>query len=118
MDPASIVGIITGSATLLKTLLDTSLGLQSTLREIKAIDGATEELVEELELFRSILLLFETELRTGELVPDVRRWWDPSRLEELLSNAVKTLSRLEAIVKDVGKERSVLSTLRQYWRSK
>ena len=118
MDPVSVFGIVTGSVTLLKTLLEASPGLQSTLREIKTIDGATEELAEELETFRSILLLFETELRTSELVPDVGRWWDPSRLEELLSSAVKTLSRLDTIVKDVGKQRSVLSTLRQYWRSK
>jgi len=118
MDPASAVGIAVTTTSLLKTLLEASLGLSSALREIKTIDVTTEELANELEAFRSILLLFENELRTSEFVPDVRRWWSLPSLDELLSNVVKTFSRLEAIVKDVGKQRSVLSTLRQYWRSK
>jgi len=118
MDPVSIVGIAASTTSLLKNLLEASLGLPSALRGIKTIDETTEEVANEVEVFRSILLLFENELLTNELVPAVRRWWDPSRLEELLSNVVKTFSRLEAIVKDVGKQRSVLLSLRQYWRSK
>jgi hypothetical protein len=118
MDPVSVAGIAVTTTSLLKTLLEASLRLPSALREIKTIDDSTEELAKELEAFRSILLLFENELRTSELVPDVRRWWGQSRLGELLSNVSKTFSRLEAIVKDVGKQRSVLPTLRQYWRSK
>lgn len=118
MDPVSLFGIAVGTTSLLKTLLEASLGLPSALRGIKTIDETTEEFAKELEAFRSILLLFENELRNSELVPDVGRWWDLSRLEELFSNVVKTFSRLEAIVKDVGKQRCVLSSLRQYWRSK
>jgi Fungal N-terminal domain of STAND proteins len=118
MDPVSIVGITVTTASLLKQLLSASLGLQSIVREIKSIDEAAEGLAEELEAFKQILLVFETALRTSELVPDVCRWWDPSRLEELLSNVVKTFSRLEAIIKDVGKQKSELSSIRQYWRSK
>jgi hypothetical protein len=118
MDPVSIVGVAASTTSLIKTLLEVSLVLPSTLREIKTIDETAEEIAKEVEDFRSILLLFETERQTSELVPDVRRWWDLSKLEELLSNAVKTFSRLEDIVKDVRKQRSVASSLRQYWQSK
>jgi hypothetical protein len=118
MDPVSIVGITASAASLFKLLLEGSLSLQSAIRGIKTIDETTEELTGELEAFRSILLVFETELQTSELVPSVHRWWDPLRLEELLSNVLKTFSRLDIIIRDVGKQRSVLANLRKYWRSK
>jgi hypothetical protein len=118
MDPASIFGIAASTVSIFKLLLEGSLSLQSAIREIRNIDDSTEELAGELGAFRSILLVFETELQTSELVPFVHRWWDPLRLEELLTNVLKTFSRLEVIIQDVGKERSMLANLRQYWRSK
>jgi hypothetical protein len=118
MDPVSIIGITASTTSLLKILLDASLSLPSALRGIKTIDETTEEFANEVEAFRSTLLVFENELQTSDLVPDIHRWWDQSRLEALLSNVEKTFSRLEAIVKDVGKQRSALSSLRQYWQSK
>ena len=118
MDPASVVGIASGIVALLKTILEGSLGLQSALREIKSIDETTDGLAGEVDAFRFLLLHLETEIQTSKLILDVGKWWDPVKLKELLANVLKTFARLDNIVKDVGKQRNVLSSLRQYWRSK
>ena len=94
MDPASIIGIAASTASILKILFEASLGLQTALRDIRSVDEAAEGIAGELEAFRSILLVFETEIGTSDLLPNVQRWWDSSNLEQMLSNAVNTLSRL------------------------
>ena len=118
MDPASIVGIASGSLTLLKSILDGFHGLQTALRDIRSIDTDTEGLVGEVDAFHFVVLTFERVLQTSELIPDVRRWWDGTQLDGLLTNAKKTLIRVDNIVKEVSKNRSVLPALRKYWRSK
>lgn len=118
MDPASIVGITAGSLSLLKLLLEGSMGLQTALREIKNIDDNTENLAAEIAAFDSILQIFNVEIRDGQFLRYVNRWWDADRLEGLLSNAVRTYSHLDVIIKDVVKQRSVLVAVRQYWTSK
>lgn len=118
MDPATIVGIASGTVALLKSILEVSPGLQTAIRDIQSIDVNTENLVGEVDAFHFVLVAFQTELQTSELVPDVRRWWNVAQLDELLMNAQKTLHRLDAIIKEVGKQRSVLSALRQYWRTR
>ncbi|KAF1817197.1 hypothetical protein P152DRAFT_10682 [Eremomyces bilateralis CBS 781.70] len=118
MDPASILGVTAATASLLKHLIEGSLGLQTALWEIKTIDETTGGLAGELGAFHSILIVFDSELRDQQFLSHVHRWWDPSRLEELLSNAIKTYSNLSNIVKDLGRQRSVLQTLRQYYTSR
>ena len=118
MDPASIIGIASGSLTLLKSILAGFQGLQTGLRDIRSIDANTEGLIGEVDAFHFVVLTFERELQTSELIPDIRRWWDGAQLDGLLTNAKKTLTRLDGIAKEVGKQRVVLPALRQYWRSK
>jgi hypothetical protein len=118
MDPPSNIGITSATITFIRGLLQTSLSLQSVLRDIKHIDDTVEGILSEIEAFRSILLLFEIELRSSELMPNVHEWWDADRLEQLFASISTTFSRLEMIGKDVGKQRVLLVAPRQYWKSK
>ncbi|KAF2112734.1 hypothetical protein BDV96DRAFT_156561 [Lophiotrema nucula] len=118
MDPVSVFGIVSGSATLLELLLKGFLGLKTAVREIRSVDEASEGFLGELDVFHFVLKDLESAFKDTAFLQNIQRWWDPSQLEELLDNALKTQSQLYTVVRNITRQRSVLKDVRTFYRTK
>jgi hypothetical protein len=114
MDPASIVELTSSSITLLKTLGQGVLSVKALLHGIRDVDEATQGFREELDAFHFSLTVFDFEIRHRSMISELQGWWGIEKLEVLVTNAIKTFSRLEAIFCDINRHRSILRKPRQY----
>ena len=116
MDAITIFGI-TGSATgIIAKLIPAILLVKETWDGIKQVDETNTGFIEELEAFELSLTVINNELRKEISIVEESEWWNSSRITDLLSNAVKTMSRLDAIFKDMSRNRRVLEAMRKYCR--
>jgi hypothetical protein len=116
MDPASILGIASSAITIATRLYDSVLTVQNMLEDISNIDELTAAMRGEIDAFEFVLAITQSELRRGSLMSGIQEWWDPMRLDQLLSNAAATFSKFEAIFGDISRKRTVLRDIRQYYR--
>jgi hypothetical protein len=117
MEPASVAGITASTVTLVRLLAHGVLSVKNMLYGIKNIDEITRGFGWELDAFQFSLTILNYELRKGTLIPEIQGWWDPLRLDELLNNATKTFSRLEAIFSDIYRRRIMFQSLQEYYRT-
>ncbi|KAI9855747.1 MAG: hypothetical protein M1813_009637 [Trichoglossum hirsutum] len=68
---------------------------------------------EELDTFNFSLTILDFEIQNGSAVPEVQGW-SKTELLTLLANARKTFFRLQTILQDVRKRRSILPGFQQY----
>jgi hypothetical protein len=117
MDPASIVGLTTGTITLLQLLGQGVLSIKTMLTGIRDVYENTRGFGEELDAFHFSLSILDFEIRNGSMIPEIQGWWDTARLDALLANARRTFLRLETIFRDIHKNRSILRRTREYIRT-
>jgi hypothetical protein len=102
------------SFTAIKTLV---LAVKITIQGIRNVEEITQGLGEEIGAFAFALTVLESELRKGALLHQSHDWWDETKINELLHNATKTFSRLQAIFCDINRRRTALQNVREFYRS-
>ena len=118
MDPVTIIGITGGATGIIAKLIPAILLIKETWDGIKQVDEMNVGFIEELQAFEFSLTIINNELSKENSVVEESEWWNSSRMTELLSNAVKTMSRLDVIFKDMSRNRRVLEAARKYYRGK
>ena len=114
MDPGIIIGVTASSATLLKLLSEGVSTVKAMIQGIRRVDETTQYLASELDAFQSSLGILEQELRRSSTNQAMQRFWNPTKLDGLLVNAAKTVSRLEEIYGEISRQRSGLRKVREY----
>jgi hypothetical protein len=117
MDPVSALGIASSAISIISKILPTVLSVKEGWDGIKNVDESNAGLVEELDAFQFSLTVIDTELRKENSTIESSDWWNSSRITDLLTNSVKTVSRLGSIFKDVCRKRRMLQSVRSYYRS-
>jgi hypothetical protein len=117
MDPVTALGAASAALSIVSTLVPTLLSLKNHWSGIRNIDETNTSFLDELDSFQFSLVLIDTELRQGTAIREISGWWDADRLTNLLTNATKTMSRLDAIFRDITKRRMSLPKLRSYYRA-
>lgn len=118
MDPVTGLGIASASISIIAKIIPTILSVKETWDGIKQVDETNGGFIEELVAFEFSLTVIDTELRREDSAIEQSEWWDSSRMTDLLHNAVKTMSRLDVIFKDMSRNRKVLQSARSYYRGK
>lgn len=118
MDPVSALGLASAATGIIAKLIPTILHLIETWEGIKQVDDTNIGFVEELQALEFSLTVIDNELRKDNSVVEQSDWWNSSRMTDLLSNAVKTMSRLDVIFTDMSKQRRVLQSMRSYYRGR
>jgi hypothetical protein len=83
------------------------------LHNIRDINETALGFSEELDTFNFSLTILDFEIQNGSAVPEVQGW-SKTELLTLLANARKTFFRLQTILQDVRKRRSILPGFQQY----
>jgi hypothetical protein len=117
MDPFTILGAASASLSIISNLVPALLKLKEHWTGIGKIDETNTGFIEELDAFESSLVIFETELRKYSSSTRLDGWWDIDRMNRLLANASKTVSRLESMFLDVGRKRKFMQNMRAYYRA-
>ena len=117
MDPVSALGIAKAVLPIVSAMVPTLIALKEHWTGIRKIDETNSDFLEELDAFQFSLALIDTEVRKSATNRELPGWWDVSRLTGLLTNATKTLSRLDAIFRDITRRRETLQKLRSYYRA-
>jgi hypothetical protein len=117
MEPVAAFSVVAGSITLVRLLGQNVLSVKTILRDIKNIVDSTQGFGEELGAFEFALTMLDSELRKGTMNSEIQEWWNPTRLDDLLSNATKTFSRLAAIFNEINRQRGLMHNIRQYYRT-
>ncbi len=117
MDPVSALGAASAAVSIVSNMVPALISLKEHWTGISNIDETNQSFLEELDAFQFSLVLIDTEVRRGTDIREVPGWWDDDRLTSLLTNATKTLSRLNAIFGDITRRRLSLPKLRSYYRA-
>jgi hypothetical protein len=117
MEPAAVFGTATAAITLIAKMVPTLLSLKEQWDGIKHIDETNTGFLEELDAFQFSLAMIDVELRKPTLPPETRAWWDPDRITGLLTNATKTVTRLDAVFGNVSRKRNRFQSIRSYYRA-
>jgi hypothetical protein len=117
MDPASALGIASAVVSIVSKMVLTLISLKQHWSGIRNIDETNSSILEKLDAFQFSLVLIDTKVRRGTTIREIPGWWDASRLTRLLTNATKTVSRLDTIFQDITRRTESLHKLRSYYRA-
>jgi hypothetical protein len=116
MDPLTGLGIASAATSIIAKIIPTIFSVKEAWEGIKQVDETNAGFIEELTAFEFALNVINNGLRKGGPAVEQEEWWSTGRMTDLLHNAVKTMSRLDFIFKDMSRERRVLASMRSYYR--
>lgn len=117
MEPASCIGIASAALSVIAKLGPTIISIKESWDGVKNIEEFNNGFVEELDAFQFSLAVVDVELRKDSSPIIGSDWWNGSRITDLLTNSVKTVTRLDLVFKDVARKRRMLQSVRSYVRS-
>jgi hypothetical protein len=116
MDPASAVGIASGTVGLVAILGQGVLKIKEMLDGVRDIERDISAFGGELDAFQFGLKLLEKEIQQNQPPPQRPRWQSQDHLNTILNNATRTFAQIQEIFHDIGKRRKKIGNIRAYYR--